>query len=225
MRDKTIISLPDISKRSILFIDIENCPSKITELILEFKEYHKVVICYANTGVKIPLDWITVLSEFVIQGRLELVKMSEIANNSADFGITFMLGCYFEQYDRFEIYSNDKDFDSIINLVNRSPDKKAKRVGTNRSNKELQFDSLLIKICRMLHKIDECSRPVKLESLRNSIRSQLKSSDITERAREHLVSHVINRMEFLDVVRIKNQGNILQYNSNRIQDFLGKMSA
>lgn len=225
MRDKTIISLPDISKRSILFIDIENCPSKITELILEFKEYHKVVICYANTGVKIPLDWITVLSEFVIQGRLELVKMSEIANNSADFGITFMLGCYFEQYDRFEIYSNDKDFDSIINLVNRSPDKKAKRVGTNRSNKELQFDSLLIKICRMLHKVDECSRPVKLESLRNSIRSQLKSSDITERAREHLVSHVINRMEFLDVVRIKNQGNILQYNSNRIQDFLGKMSA
>ena len=225
MKEKTIISLPDAPKRSILFIDIENCPSKITDLILEFKEYHKVVICYANTGVKIPLDWITSLSEFVIQGRLELVKMSDVANNSADFGITFMLGCYFEQYERFEIYSNDKDFDAIINLVNRSPNKKAKRVGTTRSNKELQFDSLLIKMCKMLHKIEDYSRPVKLESLRNTIRSQLKGSEITDRAREHLVNHVISRMEFLDVVRIKNQGSVLQYNSSRIEDFLGKMSA
>ena len=225
MRDKTVINLPDNSQRSILFIDIENCPSKITELILEFKEYHKVVICYANTGVKIPLDWLTALSNFVMQGRLELIKMGDTANNSADFGITFMLGCYFEQYDRFEIYSNDKDFDAIINLVNRAPDKKAKRVGTTRSDKELQFDSLLIKMCRMLHKIEDCSRPVKLEGLRNSIRAQLKARDMTDRAREHLVSHVISRMEFLDVVHIKNQGNLVKYNANRMQDFLTKMTA
>lgn len=225
MRDKTIINLPDNSQRSILFIDIENCPSKITELILEFKEYHKVVICYANTGVKIPLDWLTALSNFVMQGRLELIKMGDTANNSADFGITFMLGCYFEQYDRFEIYSNDKDFDAIINLVNRAPDKKAKRVGTTYSDKELQFDSVLIKMCRMLHKIEDCSRPVKLEGLRNSIRAQLNSRDMTDRAREHLVNHVISRMEFLDVVHIKNQGNLVKYNANRMQDFLTKMTA
>lgn len=214
-----------MQERSILFIDIENCPSKITELILEFKEYQKVVICYANTGVKIPLDWLTALSNFVMQGRLELIKMGDTANNSADFGITFMLGCYFEQYDRFEIYSNDKDFDAIINLVNRAPDKKAKRVGTTRSDKELQFDSLLIKMCKMLSKIEDNSRPAKVEGLRNSIRAQLKARDMTDRAREHLVNHVISRMEFLDVVHIKNQGNLVKYNANRMQDFLTKMTA
>ncbi|GAA5101513.1 PIN domain-containing protein [Wohlfahrtiimonas larvae] len=214
-----------MQERSILFIDIENCPSKITELILEFKEYQKVVICYANTNVKIPLDWLTSLSNFVMQGRLELIKMGDTANNSADFGITFMLGCYFEQYDRFEIYSNDKDFDAIINLVNRAPNKKAKRVGTTRSDKELQFDSLLIKMCKMLSKIEDNSRPAKVEGLRNSIRAQLKARDMTDRAREHLVSHVINRMEFLDVVHIKNQGNLVKYNANRMQDFLSKMTA
>lgn len=214
-----------MQNKSILFIDIENCPSKISELLLEFKEYQKVVICYASTGVKIPLDWLTALSTFVMQGRLELIKMNDIAKNSADFGITFMLGCYFEQYDRFEIYSNDKDFDAIINLVNRTPDKKAKRVGTTRNEKELQFDSLLIKMCKMLHKIQDCSRPVKLEGLRNSIRAQLKARDMTDRAREHLVSHVISRMEFLNIVHIKNQGNLVKYNANRMHDYLSKMAA
>lgn len=213
-------------KRSILFIDIENCPSKINELITEFKTYHKIVICYASTCVKIPLDWLSSLSEFVIQGRLEIVKMSEIAKNSADFGITFMLGCYFEQYDRFEIYSNDKDFDAIINLVNRSSDKKAKRVGTSqRSPQDLLFDTLLFKMCEILHKIEERSRPVKLEGLRNSIRSQLKGHDISDKVREHMVNHVVNRLEFLNVVYIRNKRTTVKYDSDRMGEYLVKMKA
>jgi len=39
----------------VLLIDLENCPNQILQLQENLEEYTQVIICYAKTGVKIPL--------------------------------------------------------------------------------------------------------------------------------------------------------------------------
>lgn len=81
---------------SILFIDIENCPSKIDTLLTDLILYSKIVICYAKTGVKIPLEWLIILSPSVVNKKLEIIEMPFIGDNAADFGIAFLLGTHYQ---------------------------------------------------------------------------------------------------------------------------------
>jgi len=60
----------------ILLIDLENYLNQIHQLQENLEEYTKVIICYAKTGVKIPLDWLIPLSSVVNENKLNVFKMA-----------------------------------------------------------------------------------------------------------------------------------------------------
>jgi len=110
----------DTEPTKILLIDLENCPNQILELQDNLEQYRKVIICYAKTGVKIPLDWLIPLSSTVAEKKLHIHKMTSIGKNSADFGICFFAGALMQQYEQqahFVIISNDTDLDHVVNLL------------------------------------------------------------------------------------------------------------
>jgi len=106
----------------ILLIDLENCPNQILQLQENLEEYTQVIICYAKTGVKIPLDWLMPLSLTISQDKLKIFKMTNIGKNSADFGICFFAGSLMEKFQKkasFVIISNDTDLDHVVNLLTK----------------------------------------------------------------------------------------------------------
>lgn len=230
-----------INDQSLLLIDIENCPSKIEDLIEDFQIYQKVVICYAQTGVKIPLDWLMVLKDCVAKDRLELVKMSEVGNNSADFGITFLLGRYFDQFDHFVIYSNDKGFDVIIELVNRAAHKQAERIGKqdtvapvppvrdiepkviNINSEELLTlppfkqaeQATLAYLSRLLI---NGSWPSKLQGFYNSIRTRLRFMACDDVAQDKLAHQIIDCLIKANAISVNDQQIV--YHKGKIKSWV-----
>ena len=96
----------------ILLIDLENCPDQIYHLQENLEQFSQVVICYAQTGAKIPLDWLISLSATVSSNKLKIVKMTNGGKNAADFGICFFAGVlmqHFQKETHFVIISNDTD--------------------------------------------------------------------------------------------------------------------
>lgn len=223
--------------RSILFIDIENCPSKIDELIEDFKIFQKIVICYAKTGVKIPLEWLLVLNDCVANDRLELVKMSEIANNSADFGITFLLGRYFDHYDHFIVYSDDKGFDVVIELIGRSEGKSAERFGKISTLEpadtielvdniavvapiklEPTFENVKLLVKNYLERTPDRSKPIKRQGLFNSIRSRLNKLDCEDEVKKDLSDQMIHHLEKIKAISFNNEK--IKYNEQQMLKFM-----
>lgn len=229
------------NSQSLLLIDIENCPSKIEELIQDFQIYQKIVICYAQTGVKIPLDWLMILKDCVAKDQLELVKMCEVGNNSADFGITFLLGRYFDQFDHFVIYSNDKGFDVIIELVSRSENKHAERIGKqdtvaqmpaarevepkviNLNSEELLAlppfkqaeQATLAYLSRLLI---NGSWPSKVQGFYNSIRTRLRFMECDDVAQEKLAHQIIECLIRAEVISVNDQQMV--YHKGKIKSWV-----
>jgi hypothetical protein len=115
----------------VLLIDLENCPSQINELLENLKNYSQVVICYAQSGAKIPIDWILPLTKVVNDDHLKIIKMPTIGKNSADFGIAFWAGVLMARINEqthFDIISNDTDLDYVVELLN-AEQCVAKRIG------------------------------------------------------------------------------------------------
>jgi len=79
----------DVAK--VLLIDLENCPNQIHQLQKNLEQFSQVVICYAQSGAKIPLDWLMPLSATVNANKLKVFKMANGGKNAADFGICFFL--------------------------------------------------------------------------------------------------------------------------------------
>src|SRR5690554_6316807 len=103
-----------------LLIDLENCPNHIQELQDSLRDYDKVIICYASTGAKIPLDWLMPLHEAISAGHLQIHKMDSIGKNAADFGIFFFAGMLAQQLEgaaEFTIVSDDSDLDHLVSLL------------------------------------------------------------------------------------------------------------
>ncbi len=104
----------------ILLIDLENCPNHIQALQDSLRQYDKVIICYASTGVRIPLDWLIPLHETISNARLQIHKMDRIGKNAADFGIFFFAGMLAQQLTEaaeFTIISDDTDLDHLVSLL------------------------------------------------------------------------------------------------------------
>ena len=76
----------------VLLIDLENCPDQIFQLQEKLEQFSQVVVCYAQTGAKIPLDWLIPLSVAVSSSKLKIFKMTHAGKNAADFGICFFAG-------------------------------------------------------------------------------------------------------------------------------------
>lgn len=128
--------LPPVKYGKVLLIDLENCPSQISCLDETLNEYALVVICYAQTSAKIPLDWLMPLTDIINSGRLKIFKMANSGKNSADFGISFYAGMLMQQLPadaHFVIMSNDTGLDHVVNLL-RCQHRVAERVGIKKDD-------------------------------------------------------------------------------------------
>ncbi len=104
----------------ILLIDLENCQGHVDCLMDDLNQYSKVILCYAKTSARVPLDWLLILSEVIQQGKLEIVKMAQVGKDSADFGLSFLAGRLSVQLlesSRFVILSDDKALDYVVQLL------------------------------------------------------------------------------------------------------------
>jgi hypothetical protein len=112
--------LPTVNQTQILLIDLENCPSQLNVLLKDLEKFQQVIICYAQTGAKIPLDWLMPLNEMINQQRLKIIKMPTTGKNAADFGICFLAGMLMAeqpQNTHFVIVSDDADLDHTVKLL------------------------------------------------------------------------------------------------------------
>jgi hypothetical protein len=164
----------------ILLIDLENCPNQILELQDNLEQYTKVVICYAKTGVKIPLDWLIPLSATVAEKKLHIHKMTHIAKNSADFGICFFAGALMQQYEQqahFVIISNDTDLDHVVNLL-KSHGCTAEQIGTKKiiktNNNQVNLKISCVQLYCSHLVAHSKNRPSTKETLLNSIKNKFK---------------------------------------------------
>jgi len=205
----------EVKNIKILLIDLENCPSQILQLQENLEEYTKVIICYAKTGVKIPLDWLIPLSAVVNEKKLNVFKMANIGKNSADFGISFFAGSLMQQFQQkahFVIISNDTDLDHVVNLL-ISQGCTAERIGLKKNivvagnNPD---SSALQLYC--LHLVTHSgNRPSKEETLLNSIKNKLK--DKPEDSKDILQALI--KRKILTIAEKK-----VVYNDNKINEVI-----
>lgn len=120
--------------KKVLLIDLENCPSQLEQLPDDLVHYLQVVICYATSHSKLPLNWLVPLSTAISENKLKIIKMACVSKNSADFGICFLAGALMQEMPKethFVIVSNDKDLDHVVHLL-KSHDRSAERIGSRK---------------------------------------------------------------------------------------------
>jgi hypothetical protein len=173
----------------VLLIDLENCPGQIDQLQENLEQFSQVVICYAQTGAKIPLDWLIPLSVTVSSNKLRIFKMTSGGKNAADFGICFFAGVLMQQLHKethFVIISNDTDLDHVVNLL-KGQGRSAKRIGNKKEEKETTakttkttvettVSSSPIKMYCMHLVTYSKNRPARKDTLINSIKNKFKDS-------------------------------------------------
>ncbi|MEY3761223.1 MAG: hypothetical protein RIR39_2714 [Pseudomonadota bacterium] len=170
----------------VLLIDLENCPSQINQLMDNLEQYSHVIVCYAQSGAKIPLDWVIPLTVTVNRDRLKIVKMPSSGKNAADFGITFWAGVFMAQLPlqtHFDIVSNDNDLDHVVSLL-QSQQRSAERIGLKKDNPKVLVETSetvtqskkdsLHEYCS--HIVNLPNKPVKKVTLLNSIKSKFKTA-------------------------------------------------
>lgn len=169
----------------VLLLDLENCPNQIHELKASLEQFSQVVICYAQTGAKIPLDWLVPLSATVNSNKLKIFKMEVGGKNAADFGICFFAGVLMQQLNsdtHFVIVSNDTDLDHVVRLL-KSQGRSAERIGTQKSEKKHKSSSAIAPALQPSIKL-YCThlityrrnRPKRQDTLLNSIKNKFKDS-------------------------------------------------
>ncbi len=202
----------------VLLIDLENCPNQVQQLMENLEKYSHVVVCYAQSGAKIPLDWVIPLTTTVNDDRLKIIKMPNSGKNAADFGITFWAGMLMAQLPpqtHFDIVSNDTDLDHVVSLL-ISQQRSAQRIGTKKEypaivtvakETETEIQDYLQKYCEHLK---NHSKPAKKETLLNSIKNKFKVNNIDP---EELFEELIKQ----GIINIKD--NKITYNLQKITEF------
>lgn len=189
-------------------IDLENCPHQIRQLMNNLEQYAQVVVCYAQSGTGVPLDWLIPLTTVVNQGRLKIVKMPNGGKNAADFGIAFWAGLLMAQTDtdaHFDIVSDDADLDHVVSLLN-DQQRSAKRIRTKKQNDAaptaINPQSSAQEYCLHLN-THQKNRPVKKETLLNHIKSKFNGAGIDaeklldELCRKGAIKIVDNKINYI----------------------------
>ncbi len=169
----------DLGVSKVLLIDLENCPSQLHQLPTDLHHYLQVVICYATSHSKVPLNWLISLSAAISANKLKIVKMACVSKNSADFGICFLAGAMMQELPpetHFVIVSNDKDLDHTVHLL-KSHGRSAERLG-NQKAKEIPDlpqgqSSPIVLYCTYILTYNT-NRPTRPAALLNSIKTHLK---------------------------------------------------
>lgn len=205
----------------VLLIDLENCPSQINQLMTHLEKYSMVVVCYAQSGAKIPIDWLMPLTGIVNNKRLKWVKMPTTGKNAADFGITFWAGVLMAKLPpntHFDIVSNDTDLDHVVGLL-IDQKRTAVRVGTKKevlpvptaivtTKTDLKLQEYYLhEYCLSLINM-KTGKPAKKETLLNSIKAKFKSDNIDV---EQLVKSLIKN----GIIDSSNENKIM-YNEQKL---------
>ncbi|RMX06036.1 NYN domain-containing protein [Corticibacter populi] len=162
-------------------IDLENCPNQLHQLPSDLANYSRVVICYAQSISKVPLNWLIPLSTAIAANKLKIQKMERGGKNSADFGILFLCGALMHelpQETHFAIVSNDSDLDHAVHLL-KSHGRSSERIGNVTTEtitvKPALSDSSTPLAIYCAHLITYSkNRPAKADTLRNSIKNKFK---------------------------------------------------
>lgn len=205
----------------VLLVDLENCPGQLHQLPSDLATYRRVVICYAQSGAKVPLKWLASLSEAMVAHRLTIQEMPHGGKNSADFGICFLAGMLMQEMPpqtHFVIVSNDTDLDHAVHLL-RSHGRGAERVGTRMEEKAVpakpvqvavtQVNPQLMTYCDHLAAHPK-TRPAKVATLRSSIKSRFGSDPAA-------VDRVYGLLVSCGVVAAT--GTRVAYNDKKIREF------
>lgn len=166
-----------IKNMNVLLLDIENRPNRLLNLTEDLTNYSSVIICYAQSDFKIPIDWIEPIAKAFSAGTLKIIKMPNAGKNAADFGIAFWAGMLAAQQPNdthYDIISNDADLDFVVDLL-ISQGRSAKRIAMIKqplpletiSEEKAKTIKPLQKYCLYLAKNDP--RPAKSKSLINNI--------------------------------------------------------
>jgi hypothetical protein len=168
----------------VLLIDLENYPSQVHTLMDDLAQYTQVVICYAQSGAKVPIDWLMRLTTAINDNRLTLFKVPSVGKNAADFGITFWEGKLMAELPpetHFDIVSNDTDLDYVVNLL-LDQQRSAERIGLKKENLPTSTDTKITNSTTLNYYLQEycaylqkhSNRPAKKETLLNSINAKFK---------------------------------------------------
>lgn len=198
-------------KEKILLIDLENCPSQINMLLQDLERFSQVVICYAQSGAKIPLDWLMPLTIMVNSQKLKIIKMPSGGKNAADFGICFLAGMLMAQCSseaHFVIMSDDSDLDHTIKLL-KSYGRTAARISLKKEDSTVSSDAVkettLQGYCQKLL-VHHKNRPAAKKGLLNSLLSYYgQNADVAE--------VTFNKLLQLGVITLNTNDKITYHNS------------
>ena len=189
-----------MSVKKILLLDIENIHQTETQLLKLLKTYHAVYLVYAKSPVALSLDALTLLSPFVTQKKLVIIKMPKIGKDAADIGLAFLAGQLSIQMNKnetvFDVMSNDGILDYVVSLLDvmgfkasqikhpvvQKSDKNPSVKITLPEPEEFDQKPHLQKIKHYCDYLKKCSnnKPSKISALLNSVQSVLKSEKITQ---------------------------------------------
>jgi hypothetical protein len=150
-----------------------------------------VIICYAQSNARIPIDWLMPLNDTINKAQLKIFRMTSNGKNAADFGISFYAGMLMSQlppHAHFVIMSDDQDLDHVVNLL-KSQQRSAERLGMRCEQKPVSLQSTstevttptqvkdavmpLVKLYCAHLIIYKKNRPAKKDTLLNSIKNKL----------------------------------------------------
>ena len=168
------------------------------------------------------LDGLQNLADFISKKKLVLIKMPKTGPDAADFGLAFLAGQLSIQMDKidteFDVMSNDKKFEYIVDLFKimgfKAQQVKRKNVSNNENkldviNSDLQkpeYKHLLTALQLLLK-----NQPKQFNSLNNALKSWMKNSDVN-------INKIIELLKKHQFIQIENQN--ISYELARMKQVL-----
>ncbi len=208
--------------KKILLLDIENSHKTENELFQLLTSYAFVYLVYAKSPMTLSLDGLQNLADFISKKKLVLIKMPKTGPDAADFGLAFLAGQLSIQMDKidteFDVMSNDKKFEYIVDLLKimgfKAQQVKRKNVSNNENkldviNSDLQkpeYKHLLTALQLLLK-----NQPKQFNSLNNALKSWMKNSDVN-------INKIIELLKKHQFIQIENQN--ISYELARMKQVL-----
>ena len=208
--------------KKILLLDIENSHKTENELFQLLTSYAFVYLVYAKSPMTLSLDGLKNLADFISKKKLVLIKMPKTGPDAADFGLAFLAGQLSIQMGKidteFDVMSNDKKFEYIVDLLKimgfKAQQVKRKNVSNNENkldviNSDLQkpeYKHLLTALQLLLK-----NQPKQFNSLNNALKSWMKNSDVN-------INKIIELLKKHQFIQIENQN--ISYELARMKQVL-----
>lgn len=206
--------------KKILLLDIENVHKTENELVQLLTSYTYVYLVYAKSPLSLSLDGLQNLAIFISTKKLVLIKMPKVGPDAADFGLAFVAGQLSIQMEKqnteFDVISNDKKFEYIIDLL-RIMGFKAQQIkrDLNKSNKLdiANFDGQKVEYKHLLTAIELLvkNQPKQFNSLNNALKSWMRSSGVD-------IKQIVELLKKYQLISIKNQS--VSYELSKMKEII-----